>query len=195
MALGNRSSRREEVAWILDYLPYGHVSDARGSYQKKPLVQAIGERDFVIMELIPKVDATPEIGVRVRISGKDRDVIDRVNRRIGYEDLSHGAQVELPYALQQLVLQNEAKYIRFFNEAGPLTTRMHALELLPGIGKKLMWSILNERKKGAFKSFKNLSERVKGLYNPEKLIANRIEDELSDTTIKYRVFTTESRKR
>jgi len=193
--LGNRSSRREEVAWILDYLPYGHVSDARGGYQKKPLVQAIGERDFVIMELIPKVDATPEIGVRVRISGKDRNVIDRVNRRIDYEDLSHGALVELPYMLQQLVLQKEARYIRFFNEAGPLTTRMHALELLPGIGKKLMWSILNERKKGAFKSFENLTERVKGLYNPEKLIANRIEDELRDQKIKYRVFATESRRR
>ena len=193
--MGNRSSRREEVAWVLDYLPYGHVSEAMGSYQKKPLAQAVGERDFIIMELIPKESATLEIGTRVRISGKDRDVIDRVNRRIGYEDLSHGAQVELPYVLQHIVLQKEARYIRFFNEAGPLTTRMHTLELLPGIGKKLMWSILNERKKGAFKSFEDLSERVKGLYNPEKLIANRIEDELSDPKIKYRVFTTDSRRR
>lgn len=194
MASG-RSSRREEVAWILDYLPYGHVSNARGGYQKKPLVQAIGEKDFVIMEMVPKADAVPEIGERVRISGKDRTVIDRVNRRIGYEDLSHGAKAELPYALQHIVLRKESKYIRFFNEAGPLTTRMHALELLPGIGKKLMWSILKDRKKGAFKSFEDLTDRVKGLYNPEKLIAKRIEDELADPRIKYRIFTAEPRRR
>jgi putative nucleotide binding protein len=40
-----------------------------------------------------------------------------------------------------------------------------------------------------------LTERVKGLYNPEKLIANRVEDELMDDKIKYRVFTAEPRKR
>jgi len=190
-----KSPRREEVAWILDYLPYGHVSEARGSYQKKPLVQAVGEKDFVLMEMIPKEGVTPEIGTRVQISGKNRTVIDRINRRISYEGLSHGSQVELPYDLQQIVMQKEEKYVRFFNEAGPLTTRMHALELLPGIGKKLMWSVLNERKKGRFKNFQDLTERVKGIYNPEKLIANRIEDELKDPKIKYRIFTTESRRR
>jgi putative nucleotide binding protein len=127
--------------------------------------------------------------------GKDRPVIDRVNRRIGYEDLSQGARVELPYALQKIVLEKEGYYLRFFNEAGPLTTRMHALELLPGIGKKLMWAILKERKKGTFKSFEDLCERVKGIYNPEKLLAKRIEDEIADDRIKYRIFTADPRRR
>jgi len=58
-----------------------------------------------------------------------------------------------------------------------------------------MWSVLNERKKGSFKSFADLVERVKGLHNPEKLIAKRIEDELMDDRIKYRVFTTMPRIR
>jgi len=56
-----------------------------------------------------------------------------------------------------------------------------------------MWAILNERKKGPFKSFADLTERVKGLHNPEKLIAKRVEDELMDERIKYRVFTTAPR--
>lgn len=190
-----RSPRREETAWVLDYLPYGHVSDSMGRYQKRPLVQAVGERDFVLMEMTPKEGAVPEIGVKVVLVGKDRPVIDRVNRRIGYEELSQGARVELPYALQKIVMEKEAFYLRFFNEAGPLTTRMHALELLPGIGKKLMWAILNERKKGTFKSFEELSERVKGIYNPEKLLAKRIEDEIVDDRIKYRIFTADPRRR
>ena len=55
------------------------------------------------------------------------------------------------FEIQTIVLEDEARFIRYFNEAGPITTRMHALELLPGIGKKLMWAVLNERKKGPFK--------------------------------------------
>ncbi|UEC42067.1 MAG: hypothetical protein METHAR1v1_310035 [Methanothrix sp.] len=195
MMTPERPPRREETAWVLDYLPYGHVSDAMGRYQKRPIVQGVGERDFVLMEMSPKEGAVPEIGVKAILVGKDRPIIDRVNRRIGFEDLSSGAKVELPYALQKIVLDKEEFYLRFFNEAGPLTTRMHALELLPGIGKKLMWAVLNERKKGPFKSFEDLTERVKGIYNPEKLIAKRIEDEIADDRIKYRIFTADPRRR
>jgi len=43
------------------------------------------------------------------------------------------------------------------------------LELLPGIGKKLMWGIIEEKKKGKFENFKNLVERVKGLHAPKNL--------------------------
>lgn len=189
-----RPPKREEVARILDYLPYGRGSDSR-SYQKQPLVQAVGEANFVLMEMTPKEGIVPTAGTRVYIGSGNRDVIDHVNRRIDYVDLSNNAKLELPFEIQTIVLDNEARFIYFFNDAGPITTRMHSLELLPGIGKKLMWSILNERKKGPFKSFEDLMARVKGVHNPEKLIAKRIEDELMDDRIKYRVFTTPPRMR
>lgn len=186
-----RPPKREEVARVLDYLPYGRSPDAR-SYQKQPqpLIQAVGEANFVLMEMTPKAGVVPAVGMQVYIGGGERDVVDHVNRRIYYDELSNNAKVELPFEIQKIVLDNETRFIRFFNDAGPITTRMHALELLPGIGKKLMWAILNERKKGPFKSFKDLTERVKGLHNPEKLIAKRVEDELMDDKIKYRIFTT-----
>jgi len=189
-----RPPRREEVARILDYLPYGRTPDSR-SYQKQPLVQAVGEANFVLMEMTPKAGVVPAAGTRVYIGSGSRDVIDHVNRRIEFPELSNSAKLELPYQIQSIVLDNEARFIRYFNDAGPITTRMHALELLPGIGKKLMWAILNERKKGAFKDFADLMERIKGLHNPEKLIAKRVEDELMDERIKYRVFTTVPRMR
>ena len=147
------------------------------------------------MEMTPKEGVVPVAGARVYIGGGSRDVIDHVNRRIDYSELSNSAKLELPFVIQTVVLEDELRFIRYFNDAGPITTRMHALELLPGIGKKLMWSVLNERKKGSFKSFADLVERVKGLHNPEKLIAKRIEDELMDDRIKYRVFTTMPRIR
>jgi putative nucleotide binding protein len=195
MVPDGRPPKREDVARILDYLPYGHISDAMSSYQKKPLVQGVGETNFVLMEMVPKEGIVPKTGERVYIGSGERDVIDHVNRRINYEELSNSAKLELPFVIQKIVLDNEARFLRFFNQAEPITTRMHALELLPGIGKKLMWSILNERKRGAFKGFKDLEERVKGLHYPEKLIAKRVEDELMDDKIKYRIFTADPRKR
>ncbi|MCK9407031.1 MAG: DUF655 domain-containing protein [Methanothrix sp.] len=189
-----RPPKREEIARVLDYLPYGRTPDSR-TYQKQPLVQAVGETNFVLMEMTPKEGVVPVAGARVYIGSGSRDVIDHVNRRIDYSELSNSAKLELPFVIQTIVLEDEPRFIRYFNDAGPITTRMHALELLPGIGKKLMWSVLNERKKGSFKSFTDLVERVKGLHNPEKLIAKRIEDELMDDRIKYRVFTTMPRIR
>lgn len=189
-----RPPKREEIARVLDYLPYGRTPDTR-TYQKQPLVQAVGDTNFVLMEMTPKEGVVPVAGARVYIGSGNREEIDHVNRRIDYSELSNSAKLELPFVIKTIVLEEEARFIRYFNDAGPITTRMHALELLPGIGKKLMWSVLNERKKGPFKDFADLVEKVKGLYNPEKLVAKRIEDELMDDRIKYRVFTTMPRTR
>jgi len=180
---------KEEYAWILDYLPYGGTADNRPAYQKKPLVQALGDKYFVLMEMVPKEGSIPEIQSRVYVGKGDRDVIDHVKQRISYSDLSHGAQLELPYILETCVKDQEERFVKFFNEAHSVTTRLHMLELLPGIGKKLMWAIIDERKKGEFKNFKDLSDRVGGVHSPEKIVVNRVLEELKDNRIKYRLFT------
>ena len=40
----------------------------------------------------------------------------------------------------------------FFNNAPAISTRFHVLELLPGLGKKLMHEILDERRKKPLKN-------------------------------------------
>jgi putative nucleotide binding protein len=185
-----KKPEKEDIAYILDYLPYGRSDDTRPMYQKKPLVQGVGEKHFVLMEMIPKENVVPKAQDKIYIGEGDRPVIDHVKRRITHNELTHGAQMELPAMIEKIVLANENRFLSFFNEAYPITTRLHMLELLPGIGKKLMWGIIEERKKGEFTSFKELVERVKGLHAPEKLITNRVLDELKDDNIKYRVFTT-----
>ncbi|NJD75875.1 MAG: DUF655 domain-containing protein [Candidatus Methanoperedens sp.] len=185
-----KKAEKEEYAYILDYLPYGRSDDNRPMYQKKPLAQGVGEKHFVLMEMIPKENVVPKAQDRVYIGDRDRPVIDHVKRRITFTELTHGAQMELPVAIEKIILENEAVFLPFFNEAYPITTRLHMLELLPGIGKKLMWGIIDEKKKGKFKGFKDLVDRVKGLHAPEKLITHRVLDELKDDNIKYRIFTT-----
>ena len=86
------------------------------------------------------------------------------------------------------LLEVDHLFVKFFNEAESITTRYHVLELLPGLGKKTMWAILEERKKGPFKSFADIATRIPTFKHPEKVVAKRIEVELSDPSQKYRVF-------
>ena len=185
---GVREKKRETYARVLDYLPYGHPDDSRPVYQKKPLVHAVGEDKFVLMELSPKRDKIPVVNERVYIGEGEREVIDHVSRRLRYKELTPTAKVELSYILERIVKEDEERFIRTFNEAKPITTRLHTLDLLPGIGKKLMWAILEERKKGAFSGFEDLTKRVKGLHHPEKIIAKRIEEEIMEEDMKYKIF-------
>ncbi|MEM1989229.1 MAG: DUF655 domain-containing protein, partial [Candidatus Bathyarchaeia archaeon] len=78
--------------------------------------------------------------------------------------------------------------VNFFNTSKPVTPRMHSLELIPGIGKKYMWKIIEERGKKPFESFQDLQRRT-GVPNPVKLIVKRIIEELSSSDCKYRLFT------
>jgi putative nucleotide binding protein len=185
---------REEYVWVLDYLPYGKSVDGTISFQKKPLVQAVGDKKFTLMELVPKNGVIPSIQSRIYIGPGDRDEIDHVKQRIGYRDLTTGANLELPFILEACVRYQEERFVKFFNDAHSITTRLHMLELLPGIGKKLMWSIIDERKKGDFKSFQDIRERIPSLHDPAKVLAHRIEEELKDDFIKYRLFTTPPRR-
>jgi len=178
----------EEYAYILDYLSQGVPS---GNFAKKePLCYALGDDEFKLFELVPKPNAAINIGERVYI-GKDpvkRTVIDHVKRRVGPTELTHGAIAELEYCVTDIVLANQERFIRIFNEAEAISMRKHLLEELPGLGKKTMMAILDERKKnGRFKDLKDLSERAQ-VKNPEKLVSARIVQELTDNNMKRYLF-------
>jgi len=178
----------EDYARIIDYLPQG-LPDER-KFKREPAAFALGEDEFKLFELEPRPGVSLNIGERVYI-GKDveqRKEILHVKRRISFPDLTNAAQSELPFVVQQIIKDKESRFVQFFNEAQAITTRFHMLELLPGLGKKTMWSILEERKKGAFKDFQDISKRVPLAHQLEKLVAKRIEEELSDPSQKYHLF-------
>lgn len=177
----------EDYAYILDYLPNGRPDDPS---RREPVAYAIGEDQFVLFELIPKDEASLLMGDRVYIGKEqdEREKIDRVRGRIAFDDMTHNAQSEMHYVIEDIVKQNEEKFLHIYNEGGAISTRMHVLELLPGLGKKLMKAILEERKNGTFESFEDLDERVGPLHQPAKLIANRIEQEIKDPSEKYHLY-------
>jgi putative nucleotide binding protein len=152
---------------------------------------AIGEQEFKLLELTPKPEVRQMLpGERVYI-GKEpelRDKILHVKRRVAHGELTNAAQSELPYVLKEMVRAQSERFVKFYNEAQPVSTRFHMLELLPGLGKKTMWKIIEERKARAFADFDDIAKRVTTLHKPDEAIARRIELELADTQQKYRIF-------
>ncbi|MGZ7043730.1 MAG: DUF655 domain-containing protein [Methanobacterium sp.] len=190
----------EEYAIILDYLPLGYVKEGIPTYKRKPVAQAIGKEEFTLLELIPKEKINLDIHQKVYIGSGKRDEISRVNRRLKYDDLTSTARVELGYVIEEVIKAKEDKFVEFFNKAGPISTRLHQLELLPGIGKKHMWDILNARKEKPFESFDDIKKRVTMLSDPIKIISKRILLELNATDgkkgkQKYVLFTRPPAKR
>lgn len=178
----------EEYAYILDYLPQGHPESRK--FKKEPIAYGVGDTEFKLLELLPKQNASLVVGDRVYI-GKNmekRDTILHVKKRVRYDELTSAAQSELPYIIEEIVKNKEKEFIKFFNEAIPVTTKFHMLELLPGLGKKTMWCIIDERKKKPFKDFDDLKKRVPTLYHPEKLIVDRILKEIMEPDQKYHLF-------
>jgi putative nucleotide binding protein len=87
----------------------------------------------------------------------------------------------MPSVVEKIISQNEKRFIQYLNNAQPLTPRIHALELIPGIGKTYMKVMLDEREKTPFTDFNDLQNRV-GLKEPIKQLTKRIVEEITGET-------------
>ncbi|MCC2648421.1 MAG: putative RNA-binding protein [Nitrososphaeraceae archaeon] len=141
----------EEYAYILDFMLRGKSNTVRG--REGIIIQAIGEERLTLLELLGVQNMSFEVG-------------------------SQSAKNELPNIVETIVIANEKRFIDYMNMSQPITPRIHALELIPGIGKTYMMTIIKERDKKRFESFEDIQNRV-GLRDPAKLIAKRIIDEIA----------------
>jgi putative nucleotide binding protein len=179
----------EDYVFILDYLPEGRPDQP--PHKRYPVVYGIGENQFTLLELVPKNNASITVGERIYV-GKDpnrRNKIKKIKGRVSYNELTSIAHEEMEYVIIEMVKKNMERFLKIYNEAPAISTRFHVLELLPGLGKKIMHDILAERRKKPFKSFSEMCERIDFLRAPDRLIAKRIELELKDPNQKYRLFT------
>lgn len=182
-----KESKKEEYAIILDFLPNGYPFDNRPMYKKTPIAQALGKERFSLLELIPRKEVTLKAHDVVYIGEGKRDKIHHVAGKLSVEKLTQTASMELEYVVIELVEKNKERFVEFFNKAGAISTRMHQIELIPGIGKKHMWVIVEERKEKPFESFEDLKARVKLLPDPKKAIIKRVISEIKNED-KYRLF-------
>lgn len=174
---------KDENAIVLDFLPRG-----RAAGKPEPLAQVVGVRYFGLLEVVIKPGITVKTGDKIYIGDEERKEVERIKRRIPANELTTMAKSELPFVVKRIVTENEERYVDFFNKCQSVSTRLHQLELLPGIGKKHMWEIINERKKGPFKSFTDMKKRVKLLPDPVGMIVKRILEEVENENERYRLF-------
>ncbi|MEM3791142.1 MAG: DUF655 domain-containing protein [Candidatus Micrarchaeaceae archaeon] len=175
-----RKEELEEYAYVVDYLPSGKSS----SLKNESMVQLVGESHFTLLEAVTK-PVEIRVGERVYIGKENRDKIEVIKGRIGYEDLTDSAKSELPNVVYAIIKNNEKRFVEFFNSAGPLNIRIHSLELLPGIGKKHLEAILRARDEKPFESFEDIEKRVELIQNPAKMLSERVIIELKGETRFY----------
>lgn len=177
MYSGSISSKKyEEYAYVLDFIPDGKSAIIRE--RGGPLIQGIGEERLTLLEILATSEANFKVGERVPIGKENRSSIVSVLGKLNYDELTSDAKNEIIQVLESMVRDNEKRYVDYFNELQPITPRLHALELIPGIGKTFMREIISEREKRRFVDFQDLEKRTK-IRDPAKLISKRIVEELS----------------
>jgi len=185
-----RQKKYEDFAYVLDIFPASQLRSRAPNiivHRDEFIVQLIGEEFFTLLEAAVPKDHKPVIGSRIYIGRDVPRSILRILRRINYDDLTVNARANLENAVRKIVKENEKKFIEFFNKSTPVTPRMHALELIPGVGKKIAMKIISEREVKPFESFEDLKKRI-GLQDPMRALVQRILEELSNPEEKYRLF-------
>ncbi|MFW9906623.1 MAG: DUF655 domain-containing protein [Candidatus Thorarchaeota archaeon] len=170
--------------FIIDYYPQGK-SLSRRSEDYNPLVVVITVEKFHFYDVILTVGSKYSIGEDLLLSPRNRNILRLIQVR--YNQLSSSALSNLPTIIRKIVIVSESHYINFLNKAHPLTSQMHQLQLLPGIGQKRLWMILEARKSNPFSSFSDFSTRT-NISDPMSIFTNRILLELEDSP-KYYLFT------
>ena len=176
----------EDYAYVLDVLTEGRP-DSKRRFRREPVVYGLGIEEFKIFDMKPVPGAAINIGDRCYIGKEteERTQIDHVRARVNYKELTHTGQSELVFVLDEIVRENEEKFIQFYNHAGPISRRYHSLELIPGLGKKTMNLIVKNR---PYTGFREMEEKIPNFRNPEKYISHRIENEIKESDQKYRLF-------
>ncbi len=167
---------KEEFALILDYLPYGYPLEGK----MVPIAQAIGEKNFTLLQLIPRRGITLQLKEKVYIGDGKRDKIYYILGRLPREKLTETAKMQMQEYIEEIIKKREKHFVEFFNIAEAINTRLHQLELFQGFGKKHMKEILEARKKSAFKSFEDIKTRIPSLPDPANAVKKRIIQELTN---------------
>jgi len=183
----------EDFFYILAYnIPQKSVKEKKPpfSFQKFKEVysQSLGKDYFTLLEVVSDPGVVLQKDELVYAGKFGRTKIKRISARLIYEELVDEAKIELDNILKQIVKTDEQRFVEFFNTSGPISPRMHSLELFERIGKKTVEKILFERSKKKFESYEDIKKRC-GIANLEEAIYERLRIEImSKDKLNYYLF-------
>jgi len=180
LEMGNTQLRKyEEYAYVLDCKSRAKSTTVRG--RTGIIVVALGEERLTLLEIMGIENSTFDVGEWIYIGKEGRSKIQSVLGKMTYEKISSSAKNEIPAIVKSIVRKNEQRFVDYLNNAQPLTPRVHALELIPGIGKTYLNSIIQEREKKPFENYDDIERRA-GLKEPIMHLTKRILEEISGET-------------
>ena len=149
---------------------FGLVLSTKDSDEKKT-ARIIGTDYFILMDL----DLNDDVDVKVQDKiplGKDSEFVKQERAHLSYDDLSKEQEFETEKAVHSIVIANEPKYVKFFNDQSKEASKLHFLD---GISRKLGSKILTEKElNGDFESFEDIDNRISFIESSEELIVKRV---------------------
>ena len=153
-------------------------------------IVVVTEPALHVIRLRPKPDSAIQmVGDRIYmgIDHAQRDVVQDVLGFARIRDLSNAASIELPIVIQQIIEDSPDVFIQqFFNRAGNLSLKMHAFELLPGVGNKKAMEMVASRGRVGWENFAQLDEDCN--INAAELLAKRFVSEIEDRGLQPRLL-------
>ena len=149
---------------------YGLVLSTKESEDNKS-ARIVGTSHFQLVDFELNPDADVRVQEKIFI-GKGNETIKQERSQLSYDDLNKDEEFELEKAVHSIVIANEPKYIKFFNDQSKDASQLH---LLDGISRKLGSKILTEKElNGDFESFEDIDERIKFIDSSKDLIVKRV---------------------
>ncbi len=153
---------------------FGLIISAKDSEDKKT-ARIIGYDNFVLMDL----DLNDDVDVKVQDKiplGKDSEFVKQERAHLSYDDLNKNEEFEVEKAVHSIVIANEPKYVKFFNDQSKEASQLHFLD---PINRKKGSKIIAEKElNGDFESFEDIDNRVSFIESSKDLIVNRVLYEL-----------------
>ena len=154
------------------------------------VIVVVTEPALHVIRLRPKPNSGLQaVGSRIfmGIDHSKREVVQDILGFARIRDLSNGASTELPIVIQQIIEDSPEVFVQqFFNRAGNLSLKMHAFELLSGVGSKKALEMVASRGRVGWESFAQLNEDC-GINAPE-LLAKRFVSEIEDRSLEPRLI-------
>tara|TARA_B100000767_G_C19675393_1_gene497124 strand:+ start:396 stop:998 length:603 start_codon:yes stop_codon:yes gene_type:complete len=154
------------------------------------VIVVVTEPALHIIRLRAKSDAGMQmVGARIYmgIDHSKREVVQDILGFARIRDLSNSSSQELPVIIQQIIEDSPEVFIQqFFNRAGNLSLKMHAFELLAGVGNKKAMEMVAKRGRAGWENFSQLDEDC-GIKSAE-LLAKRFVSEIEDRSLLPRLI-------
>ena len=153
---------------------FGLVLSTKESDDKKT-ARIVGTDYFTLMDLDLYDDVSVKVQDKIPL-GKESDYVKQERAHLSYDDLSKDQEFELEKAVNSIVIANEPKYVKFFNDQSKDASKLHFLD---DISRKSGSKILSEKElNGDFESFEDIDNRISFIDSSKELIVKRVLYEL-----------------